>query len=144
MKVKIKKLSDHAQVPRYATPGAAGFDLYANNDVPLAIPPFTVGVVPTGLAFEIPPGFELQVRVRGGTGKKGIMKANAPGTVDSDYRGEVFLLLYNGNADKPFVVNRGDRLCQGLVTPVEQVEFEEVAELGETQRGEGRFHSTGT
>lgn len=141
MKVKIK-ITEGGKMPKYATEGAAGFDLCSSVD--MMIGPGRTELVPTGLYFEIPVGYELQVRPRSGMSLKSkIRVANAPGTVDSDYRGEVKLILDN-NSEEKFYINEGDRLCQGVIQRVERVVFEENEELSDSSRGEGGFGSTGT
>jgi dUTP pyrophosphatase len=123
--------------------GAAGLDLAAAPDGPIEIAPGGRAAVPTGLAFEIPPGFEGQVRPRSGLARKlGITLPNAPGTIDSDYRGEVLVLLMNLGAE-PFVVKPGDRIAQLVIAPVVTAELEEAASLGDTVRGDGGFGHTG-
>ncbi len=128
-------------LPRYMTPGAAGLDLLADEAVTLA--PGERRLVPTGLAVEIPPGHEGQIRPRSGLAlRQGVGMANAPGTVDADYRGEVGVILVNwGQA--PVSIARGDRIAQLLVAPVDRVELLLVESLGETERGKGGFGSTG-
>lgn len=130
-------------LPAYATAGAAGADLRAALGEPLLIPPGGRAAVPSGFAFEVPDGYEMQVRPRSGlAARHGVTVLNAPGTVDSDYRGEVMAVLVNlGQA--PFVVRHGDRIAQLVVAPVSIAAFAEVAELGETARGPGGFGSTG-
>lgn len=131
--------------PSYATDGAAGLDLIAAvpETEPLNIQPGEWLAVPTGLTFAIPPGFEGQVRPRSGLAlKHGVTVLNAPGTVDSDYRGEVKVMLIN-NGREAFAVTRGMRIAQILFAKVERVEMNEVAALDETVRGDGGFGSTG-
>jgi dUTP pyrophosphatase len=141
MKLKIKKLNQDAQIPKYATPGSAGFDLAAIQQIEIA--PGETELVKTGLAVAVPHGFELQVRPRSGTSlKTGLRVANAPGTVDSDYRGEVCVIMTNiGNTTQ--IINAGDRIAQGVICPVYQIEFEETDTLDDTQRGSNGFGSTG-
>ena len=128
-------------LPAYATDGAAGMDVLAAEDVTLA--PGARHAVATGLALAIPAGFEIQVRPRSGLAlKHGITVPNTPGTVDSDYRGELKVILINHGAE-PFNVRRGDRVAQLVLAPVTQASWLEVAELDETARGEGGFGSTG-
>ncbi len=128
-------------LPAYATDGAAGMDVLAAEDVTLA--PGARHAVATGLALAIPAGFEIQVRPRSGLAlKHGITVPNTPGTVDSDYRGELKVILINHGAE-PFEVRRGDRVAQLVLAPVTQASWLEVAELDETARGEGGFGSTG-
>ncbi len=130
-------------LPAYATAGAAGADLHAAVTDPLTIPPGERAAVPTGLVMEIPAGFEGQVRPRSGLAlRNGLTVANAPGTVDSDYRGEVKVLLMNLGSE-PVTIARGDRIAQLVVAPVTQAEFTDSAELSGTGRGGGGFGSTG-
>lgn len=143
MKVLVQRLP-HAEglpLPTYATPGAAGMDLLAARA--LEIPAGGRALVPTGLAIALPEGFEMQVRPRSGLAlKHGVTVLNAPGTVDSDYRGEVGVILLNTGAE-PFAIARGDRIAQAVFAPVTRAEWEEVVVLPETQRGIGGFGSTG-
>ena len=142
-RVRFQKLRPGAQAPRYMSAGAAGLDLASAADEPIQIPPGGRVAVPTGLAFEIPAGFEGQVRPRSGLARKfGITLPNAPGTIDSDYRGEVQVLLANLGAEA-YVVNPGDRIAQLVIAPVVQATWTEVASLDETARGAGGFGSTG-
>lgn len=128
-------------LPAYATSGAAGMDIVSAEDVTIA--PGARHAVATGLAVAIPHGFEIQVRPRSGLAlKHGITVPNAPGTIDSDYRGEVKVILINHGAE-PFAIVRGDRVGQLVVAPVVQGSWLEVAELDATARGEGGFGSTG-
>lgn len=130
-------------LPRKATPGAAGFDLCAALETPLVLEPGKRGAVPTGFAFEIPPGWEGQVRPRSGLARRyGVTLVNSPGTVDSDYRGEVMVLLIN-LGEEPCRLERGERIAQIVFVPVAEAEIQELAELSATQRGEGGFGSTG-
>jgi dUTP pyrophosphatase len=123
--------------------GAAGLDLASAAEEPIAIAAGARAVVPTGLAFEIPHGFEGQVRPRSGLARKhGVTVTNAPGTIDSDYRGEVQVLLVNLGAVE-YVVQPGDRIAQLVIAPVVIAELEEVASLSETERGDGGFGHTG-
>lgn len=142
--VKIKKLANFKNVnlPQYQTPGSAGCDIAASLEQPVTLKPGERALIPSGLAFEIPPGFEIQVRPRSGLAfKNGISVVNTPGTIDSDYRGELKILLINlGQSD--FVINNGDRVAQLILAPVVQAQFE-MAELSETARGAGGFGSTG-
>ena len=132
-------------LPAYESAGAAGADLRANlpdrRDVVLA--PGAQALIPTGLRIEIPEGYEVQIRPRSGLAlKHGITLPNAPGTIDSDYRGPVGVILMNAGSE-PFTVAHGDRIAQMVVAPVLQARFELVAQLGSTARGEGGFGSTG-
>ena len=143
----IRRLAHAADLPlpRYETAGAAGMDLVAANpsDAPLVIDPLARALVPTGLVFQLEPGFEAQVRPRSGLAfKHGVTVLNAPGTIDADYRGEVQVLLVNLGSE-PFTVVRGMRIAQLVVAPVLQVEPVEVERVDETPRAAGGFGSTG-
>lgn len=128
--------------PERASPGAAGFDLRAHIDAPVVIQPRDRGVVATGVRIELPPGYEAQVRPRSGLAfRHGITVLNAPGTIDSDYRGEISVALIN-TSDAPYTVERGDRIAQLVVAPIVDCEFVRES-LSESQRGEGGFGSTG-
>ncbi len=130
-------------LPRYMTSGAAGADVVAALDAPITLQPLERTAISTGLALAIPPGFEVQVRPRSGLAlKSGLTILNAPGTIDSDYRGELRILLVN-LGHEPAQVARGDRIAQLVMAKVEQAEFEEVASLSATERGQGGFGSTG-
>ncbi|NPA12216.1 MAG: dUTP diphosphatase [Epsilonproteobacteria bacterium] len=141
MILKIKKLKNSALIPAYQTKEAAGFDLHAVEDT--VIKPFERKLIPTGLAFEIQKGYEIQIRPRSGLAfKHGITVLNTPGTIDSDYRGEIKVLLINlGSED--FEIKKGERIAQAVVAPVVQADIVEVDELNETERGSGGFGSTG-
>jgi dUTP pyrophosphatase len=141
--VKILKLDASAQLPDYATGGAAASDLRARLDSPVIIPPLGRAKIPTGLALEIPAGYEGQIRPRSGlAAKNGVTVLNSPGTIDSDYRGEVAIIIINlGNED--FTVSDGYRIAQLLIAPVCRAPLVEVSELSETNRGPGGFGSTG-
>lgn len=131
-------------VPSYATGGAAGMDVCAALDQPLTIAPSQIVLVPTGFCMAVPVGYECQVRSRSGlAAKHGIFALNAPGTIDSDYRGEVKVILANFSSD-PFVIEPGMRIAQLVVAQHATVQWEEVSELGGTERGSGGFGSTGT
>ncbi len=141
--VQVKLLPHGADLPlpAYATDGAAGMDVVSAEDVTLA--PGARHAVATGLALAIPQGYEIQVRPRSGMAlKHGISVPNAPGTIDSDYRGELKVILIN-HGDTAFTIARGDRVAQLVLAPVVLATWDEVAELDETQRGEGGFGSTG-
>lgn len=139
--VKVKKLSEHAVVPVYQTSGAAGFDFHAAEA--RVIMPGDTALIGTGLAFRISEGYEIQVRPRSGlSAKTGIRVANAPGTVDEDFTGEVKIILDN-TGTTPFMVEIGDRIAQGVMAPVYRAEFEETEELGQTERGSKGFGSSG-
>ncbi len=141
--IPLKRLP-HGQgldLPAYATSGAAGMDVVSAEDVTL--PPGARHAVATGLSMAIPHGYEIQVRPRSGLAlKHGISVPNTPGTIDSDYRGELKVILINHGSD-PFAIRRGDRVAQLVLAPVVQGAWLEVAELDETARGEGGFGSTG-
>ena len=142
MEVKVVNKSNH-RLPEYATIGSAGMDLKANISEPIVLKPLKRELIPTGLYMQIPTGHEVQIRPRSGLAcKYGITVANAPGTIDSDYRGEVKVCLIN-LSDTPFVVNPGERIAQAVLNKVEKIEWNEVAELDETERGEGGFGHTG-
>lgn len=142
-KVKIKKLDPGAVLPKQATPGAAGFDVVYPGPDDILIMPGKAALVSTGLALEIEPGYEIQVRPRSGLAlKEAVTVANAPGTIDSDYRGDCGVILHNFG-DQPFSVHSGDRIAQFVVAAVPEVELEEVTVLSNTKRGEGGFGSTG-
>jgi dUTP pyrophosphatase len=141
--VQVKRLphGEGLDLPRYATDGAAGMDVLSAEDVTLA--PGARHAVATGLAVAIPPGYEIQVRPRSGLAlKHGISVPNTPGTIDSDYRGELKVILIN-HGGEPFAIHRGDRIAQLVLAPVTLAEWDEVAELDETSRGAGGFGSTG-
>jgi dUTP pyrophosphatase len=140
--VKIINQSPNA-LPHYATEGSAGMDIRANLKSPLALKPLERQMIPTGLFIELPQGYEAQVRPRSGlAAKQGITCLNSPGTVDSDYRGELKVILINLSSEVQ-MVQPGDRIAQLVVGPVTRVEWEEVVEIGETARGEGGFGHTG-
>lgn len=142
MEVKVVNKSNH-RLPEYATIGSAGMDLKANISEPVVLKPLKRELIPTGLYMQIPTGHEVQIRPRSGLAcKYGITVVNAPGTIDSDYRGEVKVCLIN-LSDTPFVVNPGERIAQAVLNKVEKIEWNEVAELDETERGEGGFGHTG-
>lgn len=130
-------------LPTYATPGAAGADVCAAVEGEVVLPPGGRVAVPTGLVVAVPEGYEMQVRPRSGLAlHHGITVANAPGTVDSDFRGELKVILVN-LGDRPFVVRRGDRIAQLVVAPVVRAQFRKAEGLSTTARGEGGFGSTG-
>ncbi len=141
--VQVKRLphGEGLTLPAYATTGAAGMDVVSAEDVVIA--PGARHAVATGLAMAIPEGYEIQVRPRSGLAlKHGITVPNTPGTIDSDYRGELKVILIN-LGDEPFTVQRGDRVAQLVLAPVVQAAWDEVAELDATERGAGGFGSTG-
>ena len=141
-KISIKfKLAEGAALPEYKTTGAAGADICSNEDC--SIDPNNWKMVSTGVFPEIPENFEIQVRSRSGlAAKNGVFVLNSPGTVDSDYRGEIKVILAN-MSDKPFVIRKGDRIAQLVVSPVQQANFEIVSDISETERSAGGFGSTG-
>lgn len=142
-KVKIKRLHPDAIIPKYATPGSAGFDLVAVEDV--IIGTRETKLVRTGLAFEIPEGYEMQIRPRSGLSLKTPLRiANSPGTIDADFRGEVGVIAWNSDRDETIRIQKGDRIAQGVIAPVVRAQFEVVDELSDTERGSGGFGSTGT
>lgn len=141
--VPVRRLHPDARLPAYATDGAAGADLHARLDAPLVLPPGGRALVPTGLAMALPKGLELQVRPRSGLAlRHGITVLNTPGTVDSDYRGEIGVILLN-TSDTPFTVAPGDRVAQAVLTRHETAAFAEADVLPPTARGAGGFGSTG-
>lgn len=142
IKVKIVNHSSYP-CPAYATPLSAGVDLKANLEQPVVLQPLGRALIPTGLFIALPAGYEAQVRPRSGLAlKHGITVLNSPGTVDADYRGELKCLLIN-LSDEPFTIEPGERIAQMVVARHEQVEWELVEELDDTQRGAGGFGSTG-
>jgi dUTP pyrophosphatase len=142
MKVQIINKSKH-QLPAYATIQSAGMDLRANLDQPITLAPMQRCLVPTGLYMALPIGFEAQVRPRSGLAiKKGITVLNSPGTIEADYRGEVCVILINLSAE-PFVIEDGERIAQMVIARHEQVAWEEVEVLDDTERGAGGFGHTG-
>jgi dUTP pyrophosphatase len=137
--VKFKKLHPDAQMPEYKTPGAAAMDLYAVEDANLHHG--EVCMVSTGIAIALPEGYEAQIRARSGNAAKGIIVVNGPGTIDSDYRGEIKVLL--ATVTRPHAIKKGDRIAQMLIAPVYKAKFTEVVDLEATERGSGGFGSTG-
>lgn len=141
VRIQFKKLVPEAEIPAYATPEAAGMDVKAIGQT--SIGPGRWAKVATGLAVQIPPGYEIQVRGRSGLAvKHGITVLNAPGTIDSDYRGEIGVALVN-HGEQPYTVNPGDRVAQLVVARAPQAEIEETFDLTETERGTKGFGSTG-
>jgi dUTP pyrophosphatase len=140
--VRFVKLNPAAELPFYASPGAAGADIKACVAEPVSLPPLGRGRVPTGLAMELPPGYEAQLRPRSGLADKyGVTLLNSPGTIDSDYRGEIQIILVNLGSE-PFTVRNGDRIAQLVIGAARRAVFTEGA-LGGTRRGDGGFGSTG-
>jgi len=145
--IKVRRLAHNPDLPlpAYETDGAAGMDLRAAvaEDEPVTIRPGARALVPTGLSIAVPPGYEAQIRPRSGLAlKKGITCLNTPGTVDSDYRGEVSVILAN-LGEEDFVIRRGDRIAQMVIAPYVRAQWSEVPDLEETSRGAGGFGSTG-
>jgi len=138
IKIKVKKLHPGAKLPIHASEEAAGFDFYAVEDVEIS--PGETVLVRTGLSFEIPEGFCYQIWDRSGMGAKGVH--HFAGLIDSDYRGEIKIVLHNSKKES-YKIAKGDRVAQGLFLPYFQGEFEEAQELNDTKRGQGAFHSTG-
>ena len=142
MQIKVINRSKHA-LPEYETPHAAGLDLRANLDAAVTLGSLERALIPTGLFIELPAGYEAQIRPRSGLAiKYGISIVNSPGTIDSDYRGEIKVILINLSAE-PFTIADGERICQMVVAKHERVEWKQTNELNETIRGEGGFGHTG-
>ena len=143
VKVLIKKLSPAVKLPEYKTNGASGMDLVAFIKNPLIVKPQTSSLVPTGLSVAFSENYEIQVRPRSGlAAKNNISILNTPGTIDSDYRGEIKVIIYN-HSKNDFIINNGDRIAQMIFSPVIKMELEETNDLPSTIRGEGGFGSTG-
>ena len=142
-KVLIKKLNSSVELPAYKTNGASGMDLMAFINDQITIKPQNSSLIPTGISVAFPNEFEIQIRPRSGlAAKNNISVLNTPGTIDSDYRGEIKVILYN-HGDADFVINNKDRIAQMILTPVIKMNLEETHTLPETVRGEGGFGSTG-
>ena len=143
VKILIKKLNPKVKLPNYKTDGSSGMDLMAFIVKPITILPQKSELIPTGLSIAIPNNTEVQIRPRSGlAAKNNISVLNSPGTVDSDYRGELKVILYN-HGNKEFIVNNEDRIAQMVLVPIIKANFEEVENLPKTIRGEGGFGSTG-
>ncbi|WP_409480256.1 dUTP diphosphatase [Pseudobdellovibrio sp. HCB154] len=144
MQVKIKKWPHFkGELPVYQSHGASGFDVRAQLDQPLTLKPMERALVPTGLTFEIPVGYEIQARPRSGlAAKQGLSVLNTPGTIDADYRGEVKVILVN-LGQEPITINDQERCAQFVICPIIQAQFHVVDELSDTARGAGGFGSTG-
>ena len=143
VKILIKKLNSKVKLPKYKTDGSSGMDLMAFLDKPVSIMPHKSELIPTGLSIAIPDNTEVQIRPRSGlAAKNNISVLNTPGTIDSDYRGELKVILYN-HGSKEFIVNNQDRIAQMVLVPIIKATLEEVENLPETLRGEGGFGSTG-
>ena len=143
VKVLIKKLNSSVEIPSYKTNGASGMDLMAFTDKPIKIPANSSALIPTGISLAIPNDVEIQIRPRSGlAAKSSIGVLNSPGTIDSDYRGELKIILFN-HGNNEFIINNNDRVAQIILMPVLKIDFEEVDELPKTIRGSGGFGSTG-
>ena len=142
VKVLIKKLDQEAEIPSYKTEGASGMDLMAFIDQPIKLAPKSSCLVPTGLYVAFSKDYEIQIRPRSGlAAKNNISVLNTPGTIDSDYRGEIKIILFN-HGNKNFIINNKDRVAQMILIPVHKMDLEEVDNLPDTLRGEGGFGST--
>ena len=142
-RVLIKKLNPHVKIPTYKTSGASGMDLMAFLQEPIKISPNSSYLVPTGLSVAFSDDYEVQIRPRSGlAAKNNITVLNTPGTIDSDYRGEIKIILFNHGKDD-FIINNKDRVAQMILTPVIKMELQETDSLPDTLRGEGGFGSTG-
>ena len=143
IKVLLKKLDPSIELPSYKTKGASGMDLMAYIKKPITVKPKTSCLIPTGISVAFPKEFEIQIRPRSGlAAKNNISVLNTPGTIDSDYRGEIKVILFNhGNND--FLINNKDRIAQMILTPICKMSLEETDDLPETVRGDGGFGSTG-
>ena len=143
VKVLIKKLDPSVKLPEYKTTGASGMDLIAFIREPLELKPQMSCIVPTGLAVAFPENYEIQVRPRSGlAAKNNISVLNTPGTIDSDYRGEIKVIIHN-HGNRNFIINNGDRIAQMILCPVVKMKLEEAIDLPETIRGQSGFGSTG-
>ena len=143
VKILIKKLNQAVKLPEYKTNGASGMDLLAFIKEPINVKSKTSSLVPTGLSVAFSENYEIQIRPRSGlAAKNNISILNTPGTIDSDYRGEIKVIIYN-HGDEDFIVNNGDRIAQMVLSPVIKIELEEANELPKTLRGKGGFGSTG-
>ena len=143
VKVLIKKLNPSVQFPTYKSKGASGMDLMAYIEKPINLEPGKSCLIPTGLSVAFPKEYEIQIRPRSGlAAKNNISVLNTPGTIDSDYRGELKIILFN-HGNKNFMINNNDRVAQMVLTPIIKMELEETNELPVTIRGEGGFGSTG-
>jgi dUTP pyrophosphatase len=142
-KVLIKKLNPKVELPSYKTSGASGMDLMAFIEQPIKLAPSTSCLIPTGLSVAFSEDYEIQIRPRSGlAAKNNITILNTPGTIDSDYRGEIKIILFN-HGNKEFTINNKDRVAQMILTPVIKIELEETNDLTDTLRGKGGFGSTG-
>ena len=143
VKILIKKINKEVITPKYKTDGSSGVDLSAFLEKKVVIKPNSSELIPTGLQVAIPEELEIQIRPRSGlAAKERIGVLNSPGTIDSDYRGELKIILFN-HSNKDFIINNGDRIAQMVLVPILKMEFEEVDSLPDTVRGQGGFGSTG-
>ena len=143
VRVLIKKSDPSVKMPSYKTTGASGMDLMAFIKHPIVVAPKTSFLVPTGISMAFSEDYEIQIRPRSGlAAENNISVLNTPGTIDSDYRGEIKIIIYN-HGDRNFTINNGDRIAQMILVPVVKMNFEEVDDLPETLRGKGGFGSTG-
>ena len=143
VKILIKKTNKEVITPKYKTDGSSGVDLSAFLEKKVVIKPNSSELIPTGLQVAIPEEYEIQIRPRSGlAAKESIGVLNSPGTIDSDYRGELKIILFN-HSNKDFIINNGDRIAQMVLVPILKMEFEEVDSLPSTVRGQGGFGSTG-
>ena len=143
VKILVKKLDSRVKLPSYKTVGSSGMDLMALTDKPITVLPKKSYLVPTGISVAMPKNYEIQIRPRSGlAAKNNISVLNTPGTIDSDYRGEIKIILFNHGTDE-FLINNGDRVAQMVLMPIHKINFEEVDILPETVRGEDGFGSTG-
>ena len=143
IKVLVKKLEPSVKLPSYKTNGASGMDLMAYIDKSIELKPGESCLVPTGLSVAFPKEYEIQIRPRSGlAAKNNISVLNTPGTIDSDYRGELKIILFNHGSEN-FIINNNDRIAQMVLTPIVKMELEETNELSESLRGKGGFGSTG-
>ena len=143
VKVLVKKLNSIAKLPSYKTDGASGMDLMACIEKPISLEPGKSCLIPTGLSVAFPEKYEIQIRPRSGlAAKNSISVLNTPGTIDSDYRGELKIILFN-HSNENFIVNNNDRVAQMVLTPIVKMELEEINELPNSNRGDGGFGSTG-
>ena len=143
VKVLVKKLNSLASLPSYKTDGASGMDLMACIEKPISLEPGKSCLIPTGLSVAFSEKYEIQIRPRSGlAAKNSISVLNTPGTIDSDYRGELKIILFN-HSNENFIINNNDRVAQMVLTPIVKMELEEINELPNSNRGDGGFGSTG-
>ena len=143
VKVLVKKLNPKVELPKYKTEGASGMDLMAFINEPITVKSQSSCLIPTGISVAFSEDYEIQIRPRSGlAAKNNVSVLNTPGTIDSDYRGEIKVILFN-NGDKDFIINHQDRIAQMVLTPILKMELEEVDQLPDSMRGSGGFGSTG-